>query len=89
MRRTLPDVNFELAAAVRRVNALYRKVPDEHRPDATGERWDALEAELDARCGAGDRAGALRAIADWEQHVTGVLTRALLYAPIEPDREVA
>ncbi len=73
MRRSLPGVNYELAASVRRVNSLYARVPESRRPDVTGERWQALEAEVDARCGAGDRDGALRAISEWEQHAERVL----------------
>lgn len=83
MRRRLPGVDAELAAAVRRVNADYWRIPEAHRPDVTGERWDALEATLDARCAAGDRQGALDAIAAWEGHARGILSTALLHAPLE------
>lgn len=76
MRRSLPGINYELAASVRRVNSLYARVPEPRRPDVTGERWQALEAEIDTRCGAGDRDGALRAIKDWELHAKRVISAA-------------
>lgn len=77
MRRTLPGLNYALALAVRRVNVLHEQVPEPLRPDVTGERWQALEREIDTRCGAGDREGALLAITRWETHARRVLEAAL------------
>jgi len=73
MRRSLPGLNAELADAVRRVGALYERIPESRRPDVTGERWDALEAEIDAACGTNDRDRALTAITRWEDHARNVL----------------
>lgn len=74
MRRSLPGVNYELAAAVRRVNAARSRLP-EPLPDVTGERWHELEREVDRLCGAGDREGALRAISHWEQQASSLIER--------------
>jgi hypothetical protein len=73
VRRALPGVKVALAVAVHRVALRYVEIPEARRPDVNGERWRALEAEIDARCGAGDREGALQAIARWEEHATQVL----------------
>ncbi|MBA2240029.1 MAG: hypothetical protein H0W09_02105 [Solirubrobacterales bacterium] len=82
MRRSLPGINAELAAAVRRVNVLDASIPESRRPDICGERWHRLEAEIDNACGAGDRDAALLAIRQWEQHAARALSRALLHAPL-------
>jgi hypothetical protein len=68
----LPGVNTELAAAIRRVNALYARCP-EPRPDVDGSRWRELEAEIDHHTAVGDRDGALHAIREWEAHARRVL----------------
>ncbi len=73
MRRTLPGINLELSTSVARVARLYEQVPEERRPDVTGERWSQLEAEVDAACGSGDGHRASAAIAAWEQHARRVL----------------
>lgn len=73
MNRTLPGVNYELASAVRRVNALYETVPEDLAPDVTGERWKYLEREIDEACGRGDREAALLAIRRWEEHASNLL----------------
>ncbi len=62
MRRTLTGINFELAAAVRRVNVIRDRIPAVEQPDLAGESWRRLEAELDRASGVGDREAALRAI---------------------------
>ena len=62
MRRTLTGINFELAAAVRPVNAALDRIPEDRRPGLSGESWHSLERELDRACGVGDREAAMRAI---------------------------
>jgi hypothetical protein len=74
MRRTMPGVNYALSAAVDRLRELYSGIPESRRPDINGGRFQALEADIDARCGAGDRDGALRAIEAWEEHARAVLS---------------
>jgi DNA-binding FadR family transcriptional regulator len=74
--RALPGINTELAAAVRRVNALYTRIPEQRRPDVNAERWQELEHEIDRACKAGDPDRALRAIAAWEDHARWVLKGA-------------
>lgn len=73
MRRSLPGLNFELAAAVNRIGELYHAIPEELRPDVMGERWDELEAEVDQACGSGNRDRALAAIGRWEAHAQRVM----------------
>jgi hypothetical protein len=68
------SVNAELAAAVRRVNALYVRVPEDRWPDVNAERWARLEARIDSALRLGQRTAALRAIEDWERHATRELT---------------
>lgn len=83
MRRSLPGVNAELAAAVRRVNAIYSVIPASRQPDLDGSSWRRLEAEVDRACGAGDREAALLAIKRWEEHAQRVLAPLALNAPLE------
>jgi len=83
VRRALPGVNAELAAAVRRVNATYSQIPESCRPDIAGERWANLERELDRACGAHDHDAAGLAIETWEAETLAVLTRCLANAPLE------
>jgi len=68
----LDGIRGELAAAVRRANALYRRHP-EPRPAVIGDSWDALERELDAAFEAEDRERALSAIRGWLAHIEAVL----------------
>jgi hypothetical protein len=77
VRRSQPGINVEVAQAVHRVATLYAQIPGGQRPDVTGERWDELEAEIARRSAAGDREGALRAIAEWEAHARRVLGGSL------------
>lgn len=62
----LPGINAELAAAVRRVNAAYVRLPESVRPDIGG--WNALDAELDAACAGDDRERAVEAIREWANY---------------------
>lgn len=57
MRRTLTGINFELAAAVRRVNAALDRIPEDRRPGLSGESWHSLEREPDRACGVGRSRG--------------------------------
>lgn len=56
----------ELARAVRLVNRLYHEHPDP-KPPVYGDRWDELEAELDAAFAADCDAEARAAIKRWER----------------------
>lgn len=78
MRRSLPGMNYELAAAVRRVNTLLAGLPSDLQPDVTSERWHELENELDRACGAGDHDAARQAISRWEHHSSQLLSRFAL-----------
>lgn len=63
--RLLPDIGYELAATIRRVNAASRR-----NPNAAGskiaESWTALEEDVDRHCTSGDAASARSAIERWE-----------------------
>lgn len=83
MRRTLPGINAEIAAAVARVTAAYDRVPVDRRPDVSGERWHRLEAEVDRACGAGDLDQARTAIRVWELHANRVLAPLAEGKPVE------
>lgn len=74
MRRTLSGVEVALSEAMARVAAIYAEIPEASRPDVTGERWAALEADVDRAGGSGDRDAALLAIERWEQHARRVLS---------------
>ncbi len=67
------SINFHLAAAIRRVNSAYYRLPEDRRPDVTGERWTALEREIDEAAEFGDRDRALKAIADWQGHALKII----------------
>jgi len=73
---TLPGINGELAAAIRRVNALRSSLPDEHRPIFDLARWRRLEAELRRACTTGDHDCALAAIDRWERQAASTLSPA-------------
>jgi hypothetical protein len=79
----LPGVNGELAAAVRRVNALRCSVPERHRREISTHRWLTLQAELDWTCTAGDVESALTAIKAWEAEASRPFTEFLLNAPLD------
>jgi hypothetical protein len=66
------SVRTELAAAVRRVNAIYARRGDP-KPEVVGGDWDRLEAEVDAAIKDGDRDRALAAIRAWEAHAMRIL----------------
>ena len=67
----------ELAAAVRRVNAAYRRVPESARPDINAQTWRDLEAEIDRAAAKGDREVALLAVEKWEANALVELERAV------------
>lgn len=81
MRRTNPTVACALSQAVDTARALYNQIPEARRPDITGESFQALEREIDARCGAGDEEGALLAIERWQDHALRVLGNAQAAMP--------
>jgi hypothetical protein len=60
------SINFELAAAVRRVNAHYTRLPENGDRPLLAESWNGLEAEIDRYSAHGDIDSALLAIANWE-----------------------
>jgi hypothetical protein len=62
----------ELARAVRLVNRLFYEHPDP-KPPVYGERWEQLEAELDAAFAAGNDAEARAAVERWERHARYML----------------
>jgi hypothetical protein len=68
----MEGVRTELAAAVRRVNAIFYALPDP-KPNVNGWGWSELEEEIDAAITTGDRVRALRAIQRWEAHARSVL----------------
>ena len=78
----MPGIDAELSAAVRRVADVYVRCP-EPRPDVCGQRFHDLERQVDRACAGTDSAAALRAIEVWERETLTVLSRHLLYAPIE------
>ena len=75
-----PTVNTELAAAIRRTNALRQQIPAAHRPAFDAEGWRWLERKI-ARTRSRD--GALEAIAAWELDTRLSLAGALVNAPLE------
>jgi hypothetical protein len=79
----LPGVNNELAAAIRRVNALRHSVPDRYRREISTDRWLKLQTELDRTCSAGDVESALAAVENWEAEASRPFTDVLLNAPLE------
>lgn len=81
-------VNAELAAAIRRVNALWMQVPPRFQPPVDSAAWRRLERQIDRCLAAGDRDGALEAIERWEEHAKTIIAPALANAPLT-DREAA
>ena len=77
------SVNTTLAAAVRRINAIYSQIPEAHRPDVYGSEWLALERDVARRVSLGDETGALLAIAEWLDFAECLLSSALAHAPLE------
>lgn len=64
---TLPGIRAQLAAAVRRVNAEFNRLPTsvQNRIEIS---WHGVDAEVDAAILAGDRPRAEAAIAAWKRH---------------------
>jgi hypothetical protein len=75
MNISIPGVGHELAAAVRRVDALRHSMPDHQRPDMYDRAWHRLEDELNRACGSGKKGDALASIHRWERSVTANLNR--------------
>jgi hypothetical protein len=75
MNISIPGVGYELAAAVRRVNALRQSKPDHERPDMSDGAWLRLETELDQACASGHKGDALASIHRWERSATATLNR--------------
>jgi hypothetical protein len=73
MNISIPGVGHELAAAVRRVDALRQSKPDHQRPDMNDRAWLRLEAELDRACASGKRGDALASIYRWERSAMAAL----------------
>jgi hypothetical protein len=63
-RRSIPGVTTELAAAVRKVNAAFYRLPRSTQ-DAIEIRYDGLDKEIDAAILAGNRDRAQAAIRAW------------------------
>lgn len=59
------SIRSELAAAIRRVNRLYREMPKEARPDV---HWDGADDALEDALKADSHRQALAAIREWETH---------------------
>jgi len=79
----LPGISTELAAAVRRVNALRAAIPEAQRPEFDHEAWKRLERSLDTSCRAGDSERALATIERWEYATKEGLAYLLVHAPLE------
>jgi len=62
-----PTLRAELAAAIRKVNAEFERLPPEVQ-DAIDVAFDPLEREVDAAILTNDRPRALRAIGAWKRH---------------------
>jgi len=75
MNISIPGVGHELAAAVRRVDAVRHSMPDHQRPDMNDRAWHRLEAELDRACTSGKKGDALASIYRWERSATAILNR--------------
>lgn len=69
----MPGLNADLALAVRRMNAIYARIPTDQAPDINGESWCRLEAEIDRASSVGDYEAAIVAIGRWEEHARRVL----------------
>lgn len=65
MRQSLPGINYELAVAVRAVNAAYNRLPENARPEVP---FNGLDREIDAAIASGDRDRAMAAISSWRGH---------------------
>lgn len=64
---TAPSVRAELAAAVRKVNAEYSRLPRSAQ-DRIEVRADPVEAAVNSSILAGDRERALAAVAAWRSY---------------------
>ena len=73
------SINTELAAAVRRINALRAQIPADYRPPFDEKAWNALKLAL----AAADRERAVELIGDWEHNIRLDLFVRLTNAPLE------
>lgn len=69
------SVRSELAAAIRAVNAEFRRLPENARSQLDLSTND-LDRELDIALLADDRGRALRAIEAWREHHIALIRRA-------------
>jgi hypothetical protein len=72
---TPTTIRAELAAAVRKVNAEFHRLPAEAQ-DRLDVRTDPVEAEVNAAMLAGDRDRAMAAIRCWREHWLDRIERA-------------
>jgi hypothetical protein len=70
-----PTISAELAAAIRRVNVAFNRLPADRRNRIT-IAYDPLEAEVDSAILTDDRERALAAIRAWRQHWTALIEEA-------------
>jgi hypothetical protein len=69
--RLLPGIGYELAGAIRAVNAA---VDRSARVDSkVAETWTQLEETVDRHCSAGDADSALAAIERWQRGMLSLL----------------
>lgn len=68
------SVRAQLAAAVRRVNAAYNRVPNADEIDVFSAKWRKLESDVDTALAAGDDLKARDAIREWEHHALVTFT---------------
>jgi len=73
------SVNTELAAAVRRVNALRSQIPADYRPPFDEKAWDKLNRAL----AAAEHDRSVELISDWEYNARLDLFVRLTGAPLE------
>ncbi len=66
---SINSVRCELATAIRQVNASYRALPPEKRPEV---RWSVMDDTLDMALKSRDREQALTAVEAWRDHWLGL-----------------
>jgi hypothetical protein len=68
-------VELALSEALGRVDRAWSAIPEHGRPAPDRDRWRRLEAEVNAAVRAGNDAGALAAIQEWEAHAIDEIER--------------